>query len=172
MKVNIINLVAVFSLLLSLSIGGLWMRSYWRSDDFQQSGRQWVFSASKGRIWFVHTSRPYWTGDGYRVHPVSQNFEKQFDRLLTVKSTESGRLVSVIGFAYTSHYDPFFSCKFIYVGVPLWLFVAFTMVPPLLAVRRRLSRVAPGCCQGCGYDLRATPNRCPECGAVSATQVS
>jgi hypothetical protein len=55
------------------------------------------------------------------------------------------------------------------VSVPHW-FVALLFASPgawqcLRAVRRVLS-VPPGVCPTCRYDLRATPDRCPECGTI------
>ena len=50
------------------------------------------------------------------------------------------------------------------VMVGLWVAVGAVAEVPQ---RRREARRRTGRCVGCGYDLRATPGRCPECGRVA-----
>jgi hypothetical protein len=52
-------------------------------------------------------------------------------------------------------------------AVPYWPALAVTSVPALRVVVRfvrRWRRARRGLCPGCGYDLRAAGDRCPECG--------
>lgn len=49
------------------------------------------------------------------------------------------------------------------VMTPIALLLA-TVAKASHAERRRAHRRAAGLCPACGYDLRATPGRCPECG--------
>jgi hypothetical protein len=58
-----------------------------------------------------------------------------------------------------------------HLACPYWFIMLLTAILPgarLAGWRRRARRLRmrPGLCQHCGYDCRATPDRCPECGTA------
>jgi len=56
------------------------------------------------------------------------------------------------------------------IALPFWLTTSLLVIPGLLAWRRtvlRRSRLRSHRCLSCGYDLRGSPERCPECGRIA-----
>lgn len=60
-----------------------------------------------------------------------------------------------------------------YAAVPLWFPTLISALLCLLFVRLfRRSPFPPGCCRQCGYDLRASPAKCLECGTKTTASAT
>jgi len=168
-----LNGLTVLSLLLLLATAALWVRSYWRMDfvrchppappDAERFCAHFVSGRGGGLVAWGHWAPRYAEDFG----PARWHWQT-----VGVSPTRyaGGWTGGGWGFGHDSHRDPEYRYRmFVF---PLWLpatlFVLFPATRLVLAVRRR-RRVREGHCRKCGYDLRATPERCPECGAVRTT---
>lgn len=65
-------------------------------------------------------------------------------------------------------WDPAFAESKFDIGMPYWVPVGASLVLPVgwsvVTLRRRRRDQRSGQCRKCGYDLRASHDRCPECG--------
>jgi hypothetical protein len=165
------NLITALSLALFLiSVPG-WIRSYQYGDalDFNPSHHFGVatWSSSGGfvvEIWTYSLSTPE-TQNLFRW--TAQTSGGSFKLMYP----DYGPMVAgkFLGFALISGDNGeghIWGLVLPYVGVMIFL-----AIPPLLWLYRyRRRKLLVGCCDQCGYDLRATPDRCPECGTIPQTK--
>jgi hypothetical protein len=170
-------LIALF-LTLAVLTAGLWVRSYWVSDRalyrfVKRPGvyiEHWVFSAA-GVVGFGRDRLSYPAAADRRAPGkiVSASLATGSHAELASPQRLS-RLGGRTGFSMGPMPGESFVC------FPHWLPVLLLSAPPaaVLAARwRRRRRNSAGDdagalpCPSCAYDLRATPDRCPECGTTS-----
>jgi hypothetical protein len=170
----LLNAASVLSLVLCVAAVGLWLRSYWRTDRWRtdwHGSRYVVLAANRGTFYLT------WTlVDANDTGAFNISFAAPPGFSTTAATTddddESSGLSSFLGFKWLfSDFGPMSVRTY---GVPAWFLVALTATPALIALhrirRRRREANRRGLCPACGYDLRATPDRCPECGAVPIAQ--
>lgn len=156
-----------------LAIVVLWVRSYFYNEELHWFGERRELSLRSNRGGF----------DGYRVWAKSLNStptkftffrsraKANLDERVTVLKRDSNMSYfgPHLGFAFFRDSNPGYAELFVEVMIPWW-FPALLAggLPAIRLWRWRKRRLAqkPGCCAGCGYDMRATPGRCPECGRV------
>jgi hypothetical protein len=171
-----LGVVAALWLLLWLATVTLWVRSYWRRDlwlskhDYQQGS----ISSNRGEFTYQGVGFPYPMRTGVRgffstpAQPIALVAREHPDsdcqfRFLGIgvyrgDAREGMWFAGEPPFPYTA------------VAVPHWLVALVLAIPPALGLmlyrrfRQRRRALAAGLCPRCGYDLRATPQQCPECG--------
>jgi hypothetical protein len=70
---------------------------------------------------------------------------------------------TVVGFHITMYF-PNGHDWYLAVGAPFWFLIPVGLLGIELSRRRLKQNIATGTCEVCGYDLRASKDRCPECG--------
>ena len=163
------------SLLICAGIGALWIGSYAAPGGTSWGGEprtRWHVSSQSGRL-TVQRVRVYQRLP-YRTHIVRPGQRSEFHGVPgVVVAREEGRMRPRVGWEAppfrldlpTTRYSWFDRVETSY-----WLLFMLAALLPAVWVRRarewrRQSRAAQNLCAACGYDLRASPGRCPECGA-------
>ena len=183
MNRRLFNALAAISLLLCLALTAAWVRTYYVFHLFARSS---IGPGEDRAEWRTEYYARGYIGVISLGWVVAENPDRPQPSLLTetdwshstlppTPSPENASWWNRRGFArvgYTIKASGPVRTKVREVLVPCWL----PILPPAMLltiwlIRRLRNRYPAGCCRQCGYDLRATPERCPECGAVPAAEV-
>src|SRR5688572_11445357 len=167
---HLFTLTSALSLLLCVTLCVLWVRSQsrleilrWRPGD-EPHGCALFWS--RGNIGFMRAAIGHIRSQ--EMEPREVDFESTGDRVdhfgrWNTKFPASKRFAKF-------RFAIFSGKEWSALLAPFWAVVLCTAVPPmatLAGVVRRSTRTPEGLCRTCGYDLRASPERCPECGALN-----
>jgi hypothetical protein len=196
MRAKLFTIGAGISLLLLIAVAGLWVRSYWVRDLFTYTAASGAAAArghavqitalcSHGGFSFqgvrftvttptqMQTLPPFRKRHGIRRETTTLSSLLRYPVILDNKLGRMGDWLG-LGIMYYAE-DPgpsapdYTTARALYCTFPSWFLAMLFAILPALRLRRwRIDRKLnrPGFCKTCGYDLRATPDRCPECGTA------
>ena len=186
MRRRLLNLLTVLSLLLCMATVALWVRSYYVDERVTYLSRP-LAPTSRAISVVMHTRGGHvivvWSSTDYSAMSTGEYLVFS-SRLRKVTGPDGWRYkrsrwdsLHTLVEAVTSSdngitLDPVFQKPLINhatsVSVPHWLqLIPLLLLPGRWAVTR-CQRPRGALCPACGYDLRATPERCPECGRDAA----
>jgi len=171
MKRRLLNVCAAVCCLLFAASGSMWVRSHFVADSFFASrldgGRKWNTSvgcddgyliASFGHV--LHQRRHDEIRFSIHHDPADEVDHR------TINALRTG--VSLPGFACDWKSNPRLRVWSASIVVHFSLVCTGMGILPMVWMIKlmRARRRNQESCAKCGYDLRATPDRCPECGTV------
>jgi len=170
MRRRLFALASALSLLLCLTTVVLGVRGHFVSDFLWWNGRRLTAGAFNSRGHVQVTTRHFVSAAPNQPPRRWEWFAEHPPRDLEAEADRNGWTFSVRlpGIACWSGTDTTLVTHD--VLLPIWpVFLLTAIMPALWTVsrlsrRRRARRLAAGGCLGCGYDLRASTDRCPECG--------
>jgi len=164
MKRRVFNILSAVSLVVALAVAALWVRSSWVIDSPQIVSNHSVLNITsvRGRIEIRH----YHFLSGIPVGAVSGWY---------TFSAAQYKDVNIGGWAFLGFvcdWGSFSGVDTIVIVLPSWALMALAIAPPTYWFhrrRKRKRRLSHGLCLSCGYDLRASKDKCPECGEAVPT---
>ena len=159
--------------LMAVLIACCWVRGHRSADAvilFAPGGNIQVVATGGGRICLFLSGMDFGVERAWTA-AYANGLPGEFQRVMNSIGRPNARSVIAGRFALTWQFTDALGVPrawFIAAGIPHWLAIAACLLPPAWVVRRQLRRwrwKRGGCCLNCGYDLRATPGRCSECGA-------
>jgi hypothetical protein len=158
------------SLCLFFAAGALWLRGTWRIDElaFTAGGDRYELATWGGAVRVLRLQdfkdpAPAAITRIVRTPVVDADWELENAGQVRTRVAHLG-VTWQRGFVWCAGPG---QLDFMSLSLPCWMACALFSLPTLLAgiVRlRRRRRRAEGLCRKCGYDLRASPDGCPECG--------
>jgi hypothetical protein len=174
---RLFTILSALSLLLCVATVVLWVRSYWATDlvGWTRADRRVLGAGGmRGRLVLVRTVPTKEMPDYFRPNggPGWRYYRGEAGSGWALEFGEGETGWRLAGLRYAEGPQLFSHCHALVV--PCWLLlVGFgtPLVGWLSILCRRHSRERrrqEKLCRHCGYDLRATPGRCPECGTPAA----